>query len=251
MGTNPQVTLEPQNANIELGQPIIIDVRLGNTDIPVENFYGIAIEMSYNPDFILVEEWEFEEAENAWYDPTNDDAVDVLMENEDITPGKISLAITRTNQQVVSGAGKLGELSIVIQDIIFLQDSDTLNLQIENIRMIDKDFNTLSVVPDSTFVIISKKRTGVTAVEMKNSASIKVFPNPVKDILTIHSDYVIESVELSDIVGRKIPFSTSSTQLDDYIMTIDIRELKAKKSQLCLLKVYTAKGLVVKKIILE
>ena len=241
---DPLVKLMPQNSNIQAGQTAIFDLWLGDEDFPVQDFYGIAIAMNYNPDFTLFDEWEFEEADNAWYDPTDNESEKLLVADE--SSGKIELAITRINQQSISGAGKVGELSIVIEDIIFGLQADTMNLQIESIRMIDKDFNTLPVVADSTFVIISKT-TPTSNIQNKNS--IKVFPNPTKDVFTITSKAIITGFELTDITGKKVRVS-KSTQYQDKTISVSIKEAKLQP-QLYLLKVFTKKGIFIKKVILN
>lgn len=240
-GQAPPVRLMPQNTNVSTGQLILFDLWLGDEEHTVQDFYGIAISMKYNPDFILGESWDFEETNNAWFDPSEDHSKYLLAVDE--SAGKIELAITRTNQQTASGSGKVGELTIVIEDIVFgLQD--TLNLQIENIRMIDKDFNTLPVVPDSTFVIISTpNQIGGTT----RHTEVAVFPNPGSGRYQITSNQTITGLELTDITGRNIPF-LATFQPGNLKTNLTINGY-CPESQLYLLKIITEKEIIVKRII--
>ncbi len=176
-GESPPLQLIPQNNNVQPGELIIFDVLLGTEDMPIENFYGIAFTLKYNDDFIFLNEWEFEDESNAWYDPSGDSSLH--LSEEDSNTDRIEVGITRTNQQSISGQGKLGEVSIVIEDIVFgLQD--TLNLEVESIMLIDKDLNTLSVVGDSAYVIVSSPNKTETPL---NQETATVFPNPETEII--------------------------------------------------------------------
>lgn len=241
--TAPLVKLEAQNSNISINQPLIIDLWLGDETMPIQNFYGIAITMKYNPDFTLGSEWDFEEV-NPWYDPLEENSEELFVVDE--TNGIMELAITKTDQQSISGGGKIGELRIVVEDIIFGLQADTLKLQIENIRMIDKDFNTLSVVKDSTFVVIS--RTNVTST-LPKGANVNVFPNPAKDAFTIKSDVEIIGFELRDITG-KIILTSNENQSYGYATKVEIISYMLIP-QLYLLEILTKKGFVVKKVVLD
>ncbi|MCB0652124.1 MAG: T9SS type A sorting domain-containing protein [Saprospiraceae bacterium] len=240
-GQAPPVRLMPQNTNVSTGQSILFDLWLGDEEHPVQDFYGIAISMKYNPDFILGGSWDFDETNNAWFDPSEDHSRYLLAVDE--SAGKIELAITRTDQHTTTGSGKVGELSIVIEDIVFgLQD--TLNIQIENIRMIDKDFNNLSVVPDSTFVIIS---TPNQIEETVQQAEVTVFPNPGNGHYQITSNQTITRLELTDLTGRSIPFS-ATIQPGNLKTNLTINGYYPE-SQLYLLKIVTEKEIIVKRII--
>lgn len=244
VGEAPLIKLIPQNVNIGVGGTAVIDLWLGEEVMPVQDFYGIAIRMRYNPDFTLGSEWEFEELSNAWFDPSDDNAEEIDVVDEDT--GIIELAITRTNQQSVSGAGKVGEFSVVIEDIIFGLQADTLMLDIESVRMIDKDFNTLSVVKDSTFVIISRTNNVTT---LANESSVRVFPNPLTNAFTLASEHSILAYEIIDMTGKQVIVSEN---LASHTKTVKVSINKDLLiPQLYFIKVYTEQGLVIKKLIVN
>lgn len=242
-GSSPIVSLSPQVVNVGVGATVIFDLLLGTAEIPVQNFYGIAISMNYNPDFTLGSEWEFEGDENAWYDPSDEDAKKLLVVDE--SAGKMELAITRTNQQSINGGGKIGEFTIVVEDIVFGLMTDTLFLEIESIRMIDKDFNTLSVVSDSTFVVISRP---TTTNEPAIGNGISVFPNPAKGYFTIAANEDLLGYEIREMTGE-VAYRSAQIPFDTRTIHVPIIATKLRP-QLYLLMVHTTAGTIVEKLIL-
>ena len=242
-GAAPKLELKPQIVNVGLNQMIHFDLWLGDEDNPVQNFYGIVLEMSYNPDFTLGSEWEYEDLENVWLDPSNDNHEDLLVVDE--PAGKIDLAFTRTNQQTVSGAGKIGQFTIVIEDIIVGLQRDTLHLQIDRVLMIDKDFNKLSVVPDSAFVVISRPDS-TKDTPLENAVS--VFPNPATESLMINSEVLIRGYELMDATGRKILSNNNFENTKTVRLPL---AAVGTDAHLCFLKIHTERGVVIRKIIIQ
>jgi len=112
----PIIKLLAQNVNVGVGSTVVFDLWLGEDATPAQDFYGIAISLKYNPDFTLGSEWDFEEIENAWYDPTDDNSEDLLIVDD--ATGTIELAITSTKQQNINGAGKIGSFSFISEDFV-------------------------------------------------------------------------------------------------------------------------------------
>jgi hypothetical protein len=243
-GSSPPLRLVPQDMNVGLGATLVFDLLLGTEDMPVQDFYGIAISLSYNTDITFGGEWEFEEGDGVWYDPTEENSEELLAVDE--TAGKMELAITRIDQQSVNGSGKIGEFRIVVEDIVFGLVTDTLHLEIEKIRMIDKNFNTLSVVSESSYIVISRP----TVTEDPNAGnSLRVFPNPAKENLTLAmTDHHLLSYEIRAMTGE---VAYISSPLPSGTKAVQVPLLAAKlKPQLYLLIVHTTNGTLVEKFIL-
>ncbi len=239
----PFVELLPQVANVGLNQMIHFDLWLGSASMPIQNFYGIALEMSYNPDFSFGSPWNYTGINSPWFDPINDDSETLFFVDQ--VAGKMQLAITRTNQQNISGAGKVGSFSIVIEDIVVGLQMDTLNLQIDKIRMIDQNFNTLSVVPDSSFVVVSRPDRTSNPYALPE---VSVFPNPADEVFKIQSTSIITGFELMDITGK---FVLHEDVVDEHQMVTISKDQYKLHPQLYFLKVFTKKGMVVKKVIIQ
>lgn len=243
-GDAPMVSIVPQNSNLGLGVPIVFDIYVGDPEFPVENFYGIALSLSYNPDFTLAGEWDFEDDEMVWYDPDDSASEELYKVNEGA--GTMELAVTRTNQQVVSGSGKIGEISVVVEDIIFGLMTDTLFLNIDNIRLIDNNLNTLPAQSDSTFVIISRPSPTENPIK---SHEIKLYPNPTLNHVNITSESPITNLRIQDYSGRLVYTLTNLAP-----STLELQLSLANyllPSQLYLVEIQTDQGVYYKKLIME
>ena len=80
--------------------------------------------------------------------------------------------------------------------------------------------------------------------EFETDSTIKVYPNPAKDVVNISGDYGLTSVQLYDIQGRLLQTSL----LNDTEMTLD---LTGRAAGMYFVKVTSDKGVAVEKIIKE
>lgn len=186
----PSLELIPSSDTYIEGNTISIDIALGNRNYPVEAFHGIALEMSYssvNNTGIL--EVGYEEDGNSW---VNEQAstYELLRHNNDTD--KIELVVTRKNGITTGGNGKIGTLYIIIEDIVLNFESDTIQLNIDNVRMIGEDFNTTPVVPASTeFVVLREDPCAFEITYQEQSCSSYTFFSANQEDLdwTINGEY--------------------------------------------------------------
>lgn len=210
-GIDPPLLLKANQRFAEPGALVSIDLALGTTELPVEDFYGISVSFSYDSDLVnddddddTKDELEFEKAEDAWTNPPGrDDAETLLVTNGQTGTGE--LAITRTDQlPVSSGSGRIGAFSVVIEDIIVGLQVDTFNLRIDSLKLIDRDLNTYSIVPDSASIFVTLDSNLVTSIDRYEEAMFQVFPNPAGSSFYVQSEEAIEGVALYNAVGQRV-----------------------------------------------
>jgi len=80
--------------------------------------------------------------------------------------------------------------------------------------------------------------------DFNNDNSVKLYPNPARNIVTISADGNVRSIEMYDIQGRLLETGT----VNDSSTTID---LSARPSGMYFVKVYTEKGIKVEKLVRE
>lgn len=223
-GVHPALQLEPEAGAARPGTALNIDLRLGTVDFPVDNFYGIALKMSYSAGMLDEtadeEGFDFNLQENAWVEAGNSETVDYLFSKDHAT-GKAELAITRLDQRIIGqGEGTLGQFSIVVEDIIVGSESDTFTIQIDSVFFIDDQFNVYSIVPDTTRVIITEDTSSVTdTANPPLPARVNVFPNPASDYIVVEMERAIEQIEIFDATGRSIPLLHTVNRRDKLVIS--------------------------------
>jgi len=89
------------------------------------------------------------------------------------------------------------------------------------------------------------ERATATSVENIELQNLKIYPNPVKDELIISSENRIENIETCDLAGRTVEV-LRATPLQEGNTTINVSALP---QGVYLVKVYTDKGIITKKVV--
>jgi len=216
-GNLATLELKASSQETSTGSTIDISLELGDENNPISEFYGLALSISFDANLVQEEdETEFSLQNNSWIDPTNGSlsrSFTVFDEN-----GKGEIAFTRINQQTVKdGFGVIGQFSMVIEDdIISGLSVDTLEINIDSIRIIDKDFNSQELNLIGTRIIIRKDSLVSNNEVIPTESSLLVFPNPVREQLNISSDTEIKSVQLYSIIGELIPYQGAISSSRSY-----------------------------------
>lgn len=204
----PKILLEPSVGAVEPGALVDITLRIDDSQMPLDDFYGIALSMSYTTGLLQGDDGpDFDLTEDSWIESDNSYVQEFFNETDD--QGKAGLAITRTNQVTVPvQAGTMGTFSIVIEDIIVGLEIDTFYLWVDSVKLIGAGLTSIPVVPDTARVIVAKDLTLLDASHTPSadrSDRVRLFPNPAKDQLFIQSDFLLENPLLTDQTGRSWP----------------------------------------------
>lgn len=212
----PRIRLQTSTPVVQPGANVDIDLSLESAPGAVSNFYGIAFTLKYTQ--ALVEEGDdpdFELAENNWIQG-DESSVEELYENQD-GAGEAMLAITRTNQvSIPIQSSSIGNFSIVIQDIILGLDRETFTLEIDNVRLISDQFQSIPTITDKIEIIVTNDTSSVVVNtqdvlnNLKNQ--VQIFPNPAKGYFFINTPETVQAIELIDQVGRVSTLPLSSHQ---------------------------------------
>ncbi len=191
------LTFESDTA--ESGDSLSVTVHLGDSLNPVNDIYGLAFTITYDPTLIdsgtinidFIDSW-LGSAANTLH--LAKDFADV---------GKTDVAISRIDQTNVSGYGPICIASIVIEDNLdgIQQLPLVLTMDIANTVFIDKDENLLALnsSPDS---IVIWEPTGMEAIT-KLLEKVHIYPNPADGILTISTGTLaIDEIVITDMVGQ-------------------------------------------------
>lgn len=200
-GQDPALKLVNVTGTVQPSGMLDIDLSLGEMDLQANDFYGIGLTIDYDP--TIIEEIGFALDTESWVTNLLNDETHEL-EVEDAVNGKFHMVITRKDQMPVTGFGKLGTLSLVIEDIVVgIATDTTIQLTIENVRMITPEMTEIEIVEDSVMITISET-TSLNNRDTKIS-HVTVQPNPVKDFFVVKSHATtIKSVTIYNLHGKEI-----------------------------------------------
>ena len=209
-GTAPALQLVPTSSVVGVGQTIDIALLLGTEELPIAAFKGMALQLSISTaGGSLIDELDFELEEDNWLDPSGNLVRDYFIEND----GDSELAITRINQEAVSGSGEIGRFSVVIEDIIVGLNMDTLKVTIDSVYFIGEEFTSLPIEVAKTSVIVTKKPVGgVIPTRELTHKEVRLSPNPAQDQVTVYSAVPIDRWQLIDTQGQRFSVFAQRTE---------------------------------------
>jgi hypothetical protein len=198
---------------VQEGELITIEVFVGEEADPIRNFYGVALELSYSAaaDSPLTG-LSFDTEPNSWIDRSGMNSLSFF--KDELVDGRSYLTLSRTNQSAVPGGGKVGEFSIIMEDIIFALDADTLHIQVDSIFLIDRDLNVVPSVPDTTKVIVTKNPNHLGA--LFGTVPTKIYPNPSHQSTRLTIATELAHCTLYNARGQVIPLRQEQLSTTNY-----------------------------------
>ncbi|MEO0790803.1 MAG: hypothetical protein AAFY36_19215, partial [Bacteroidota bacterium] len=127
----PSFRFEANMLVVEPGEILTIDLFLDDIPEDPSDVYGMALDMSYSVGFIEGDDGpDFDLTEDSWLNTGNDSFLELFEEGDG--NGQADLGLSRTDLQTVTpGAEPIGQISIVIEDIIVGLIIDTFELSID------------------------------------------------------------------------------------------------------------------------
>lgn len=188
----------PDNSGLPEGLPFTVPVVLGSDDNIVQNIYGIAFTIKFDPDIIdpsSIEVGYFK----SWL---GEEFVDLItFDRVDEAAGEIHIAISRTNHTSVSGFGAIAFISGIIDDIAGRVISEVKVIHVRAIK------NNQESIPLSTPVqVFELKGNTEEPNRLDVRLGLRIIPNPAIDDVKIFSKYdiPIHSIQVLDAGGRPI-----------------------------------------------
>ena len=213
-------------------------VNQQNALVPMQ---GLAFQINFNDGGVVIAEASVVFDDESWL-TANNEAISIQRFIQDAN--RLDIAISRTDQIPVSGSGRIGRITLAIEDIIIgriRDESIAIQAEVENVIALGSNEESFSISGEESEIIMSADgvTTGLNDQLLKN---IKVYPNPVQNVLQIEAGVMIETVELISLDGRRLILSqTAAPHMD-----IDLSGLPASQY---ILRIITDEGVLIRKII--
>lgn len=185
-------------AQMPVGASFNIPIVVGTSRLPMQDVYGLAFTVTYDPEVFDSDALDIAYPVSWFGEPgVNTITIDRTYAEE----GRIEMAISRTDQNNVSGHGPAAYLIGIIDDIAGLKPETEVT--IENIVAIRLDEVRIPVQGRATTVELQRKEEEPPA-DAKGVFS--VFPNPATDWVTVTSKYGYQPEQLTLITldGKEV-----------------------------------------------
>lgn len=223
-------------SSVRPGDMMELEVFIGNEDAPAVDLYGFTFNLPYNPKFFKPGTMEIEFLPNSWI-TYNSPTLDMKNNNGN---GLLATAFTRTNQEAITGFGKVAIMRGVVEDIIVgIRDEDG-KLEIE----FDDDLGAVAstgsgmsygvnVAPFTLTIDLNEeaeepKTSLIDQVLPERSpvsnGELLMYPNPAKDELNfyLNGGKNIERIQLFSLSGKLL---MDSGRLNDRFAQMEVNRL--------------------------
>lgn len=198
----PILQLNTKDTVVAPGGTLNANISLGSAQDSITDFYGIAFTIVYSPEAVgkRGNDFLFNILENSWLSGMGNNKAIQFIQN-DKEKGVAQIAIVRKDQSPVSGFGDIASISIVMEDIVFLNGS----ISNTDIRLINQELDDSQVAP-STIKFKVDTATVTSIRETIRKEGLKLYPNPVNgqrvNLEMEDPEERIRSIELYDTNGR-------------------------------------------------
>lgn len=186
----------PEEGDLPGGVPFEIPIILGTAENPVKNIYGIAFRLEYDAELITDAAIVFP---TTWFGAPGINSISLDKSfGED---GVIEAALSRTDQNLVSGYGPVAYFRGIIDDIAGLHQTRT-SIEQAMARSIDDQWIPLRGLEQDIKITPPNANPGKIDLER----GLRLFPNPTPDQIRIFSKHgvPVEWVEILDPQGRHL-----------------------------------------------
>ncbi|MFK7971730.1 MAG: C25 family cysteine peptidase, partial [Bacteroidia bacterium] len=193
VGGTPLTISHP--AQVNAGDQVSLGLELGTAAQPAAGVYGLAFSLSFDSAQVAAGSWQID-ISNSWLGPA--DSL-LIFYKEIREEGKVDIAITRTDQAMVSGYGEIAQLDIVIIDDINKRWDTEFSPLLNQGTIID-NIGTRLPVSDAVETFVTPTYTSV------------VFPNPADEsIFLLPGDNTLSDIQLLSLDGRTVAFPSFVT----------------------------------------
>ncbi len=198
-----------------------IGLLLGNSDFAITDLYGLALQLSYKSGLIEDADFSFELTADSWIDgPAGLNSAQLFEEDDDAGTAEVAITLTDPAQRR-SGAGRIGEFSIIMEDIIVGLIRDTFQIQIDSVLLLGPDNTKTPIVPDTLSFIISEDMITLSNTpQTTKQVDVQLYPNPTAGRFTVASEGAIEYIRVFNFLGQAIPAPTEKSNLETTIIDL-------------------------------
>lgn len=247
---DPELFFDNPPDSVLEGSTVTMDVNLGDNVLPVDSFFGMVFSVYYDTAIVHNVSAQLNTA-NPFQGGL---AQPLLFAKNDTQAGKMDIALSlKANTgglqaQNISVAGPILKLVFIIEDNLIGKawNDWNLDLQIDNIRVIDKDLNETLIRGMPANVGVKKMITSVGDPQLE--PPLQVYPNPAQENIYMRTEAgnSILRARLINMSGCELLLSVAPKTQNS--LSLDLSELSVG---MYVLEVVTTEGIVRKRVVIQ
>ncbi|MCU0432245.1 MAG: T9SS type A sorting domain-containing protein [Bacteroidia bacterium] len=194
----PPLTLVPSVSTIGEGNIVTFDVYAGSAALPINDLYGIAFKLHFDPNLVAGGSTQMLFTNSA----LGTRNVSMLgMDKQFSSTGQNEVGMVRTTHTAVNGAVYLGSFSLrTSYNVATLSE---LEVSFSDVFAVDPNYTHIPMNPQTASIMIDPSLpAGITDLQ---AAPFTFFPNPVNDALNISTNgYVAERIIITNLLGQEM-----------------------------------------------
>jgi hypothetical protein len=226
---NPLIFNTINNGPPEPGDTIQIEILMGTSGNPAIDFSGVTFQMAYNPVIFDTAFVVFDEHGWLGYDAP------VMQYSKIPNEGNLDAAFTRSDETSKSGFGKIGTVSIVVDDIQGIRINEFTTINFTNTYSLTGNGHLTKLNDTELQIQIDESDFDP---ELRKNA-LNVFPNPAIDgIVNLQTDYYnpIQEARVINLMGQTLQTRAGNNTNE---MSLDVTRLE---SGVYIIDVMTSEG---------
>ncbi len=209
--------LIPQSSEVDSGDLLVIDMVLGNANYPVLDAHGFTFSLNIPPNLIDSSSFDIQFDDNSWF-ANNSIILDYAIHKSE---GKIDVAFSRTTGVGISGLGKLGQLSFIVEeDAHGIKTNDLL-------QKLTYQISATNIVVEDSYGSRAGLNDAVTSVDVilnkaqEEKAELILYPNPAEDYMIVHlnGNQTMQKMSVVNIQGVVLEFRDLSSRAFELDLT--------------------------------
>ncbi|MEL6867837.1 MAG: T9SS type A sorting domain-containing protein, partial [Bacteroidota bacterium] len=209
-GTKGEVTDPPLYVDLEeaglltSGNSFVAPIQLGTINQPVEDIYGLAFTIRFDPEMIDPNTVDVEVG-SSWMGNTDVDlmSIDRTLANE----GKIQVAICRNDHENVSGSGTIAAFIGIIDNV---GGKPSMEVSLHELVSLSHDESPVPLYLRSSVIDLA------TDIDEPGYYDLRIYPNPTEDYLNILNMGVekVKQIRVYNAIGQMMIERFSIDQLE-------------------------------------
>lgn len=217
----PDLRIAFTQDSIAAGSTGTITLSLGDAALPATGVYGIAFRLNYDPAQISTSSIGMQSG-TTWFGTIGGNAMQVVL-HPSTSNGFVDIALTRVDQQNVSGNGTIGTFYFTATTAMTGTGNATdVPVTISNVTVTNSSGVTQSVNVIGDTISVADPPL-ITTMDEINNPTDHVYPTQSSDIINVNVSGTRGVVNIMDLSGRMISTSNVNTGRN----TINVNDLPA------------------------